>query len=119
MRLVENNFEIVTLADLERDPNVGKDLEIVLTTSMCGTILVRELEKGTLPNLKVVINRGVGVNHLPSAILKEHGIRLTNTPAIMSGTVADMALGLILASGRQFFKGNTSAHQRLYPRQCL
>lgn len=106
-RLVESNLEIVTPANLERNPGVGKDLEVALTSSLSGTILVRELEKGTLPNLKVVINHGVGVNHLPFAVLKQHGIKLTNTPAVLSDTAADMALGLMLASGRQFLKGNT------------
>lgn len=52
-------------------------------------------------NLRVISNISVGYNNFDLAAMKERGIVGTNTPGILDETVADLALGLMLAASRR------------------
>jgi hydroxypyruvate reductase len=62
---------------------------------LSGMVLAR------LPNLKAVSVFGVGLDLVDVAGLKERRIPLGNTPDIIGPEVADLAIGLMLASARQ------------------
>ena len=47
--------------------------------------------------LKLVISGGVGVDNIDVAYAEEHGIRVRNTPAASSRSVAELALGHMFA----------------------
>ena len=53
------------------------------------------------PKLKVVSNISVGYNNFDIAIMKARNIIGTNTPDVLTDTVADLIFGLILASARR------------------
>lgn len=53
-----------------------------------------------LPSLRVVANGGVGINHLDVPYINSLGVKVTNTPGVVSSATADIALGLLLASAR-------------------
>ncbi|PON34074.1 Erythronate-4-phosphate dehydrogenase [Parasponia andersonii] len=50
-----------------------------------------------LPNLEIVANFGVGVDTVDLKLCEEKGIRVTNTPDVLTDDVADLAIGLTLA----------------------
>ena len=54
-----------------------------------------------LPKLEVICVFGVGTDAVDLAAAREHGIPVTNTPGILTDEVADLAVGLMLASARQ------------------
>ncbi|ACM28919.1 2-hydroxyacid dehydrogenase [Agrobacterium rhizogenes] len=54
-----------------------------------------------LPKLEIVAINGVGFDKVDLAEAKRRGIRVSNTPDVLTADVADLALGLILAFGRQ------------------
>ncbi len=54
-----------------------------------------------LPNLEVIANFGVGYDTVDAAEAGRRGIVVTNTPDVLTEEVADLALGLILATIRQ------------------
>jgi lactate dehydrogenase-like 2-hydroxyacid dehydrogenase len=54
-----------------------------------------------LPNLELISVFGVGTDAVDLAAARERGIPVTNTPGILSDEVADLAVGLMLASARQ------------------
>lgn len=54
----------------------------------------------SLPSLKVVASGGAGVNHLDVPYINSLGVKVTNTPGVVSSATADIALGLLLASAR-------------------
>ncbi|XP_059644904.1 glyoxylate/hydroxypyruvate/pyruvate reductase 2KGR-like [Cornus florida] len=54
-----------------------------------------------LPSLEIVANHGVGVDQIDLGKCKEKGIRVTNTPDVLTEDVADLAIGLILATMRR------------------
>ncbi|TXM72712.1 2-hydroxyacid dehydrogenase [Methylobacterium sp. WL69] len=54
-----------------------------------------------LPNLEIVASFGVGYDTIDTACAAARGIVVTNTPDVLSDEVADLALGLLLATLRQ------------------
>lgn len=55
-----------------------------------------------LPNLAAIVNNGAGVDAIDLDAAKRRGIGVSNTPDVLSETVADTALGLILMTLRRF-----------------
>lgn len=54
-----------------------------------------------LPNLEIVSSYSVGLDKIDLAKCKERGIRVTNTPDVLTDDVADAAIGLTLATLRR------------------
>jgi lactate dehydrogenase-like 2-hydroxyacid dehydrogenase len=54
-----------------------------------------------LPNLEVISVFGVGTDAVDLKAAKERGIPVTNTPGIIGPEVADLAIGMMLASARR------------------
>ncbi|GAY17719.1 2-hydroxyacid dehydrogenase [Mycobacterium sp. shizuoka-1] len=55
-----------------------------------------------LPQLRAIVNFGAGVDAIDLAAARARGIGVSNTPDVLSDTVADTALGLILDTLRGF-----------------
>src|SRR4029453_6499573 len=53
-----------------------------------------------LPNLKVISSFGVGFETIDLEAAKRRGIRVSNTPDVLTDCVADLAFALILDVGR-------------------
>jgi lactate dehydrogenase-like 2-hydroxyacid dehydrogenase len=54
-----------------------------------------------LPKLEIIAVFGVGTDAVDLVAAREKKIRVTNTPGILSDEVADLAIGLMIASARQ------------------
>ena len=54
-----------------------------------------------LPKLAIVSCYGVGTDAIDLGYARAHGIRVTNTPDVLTADVADLAVGLLLATARQ------------------
>ena len=54
-----------------------------------------------LPKLELICVFGVGTDAVDLAAARERGVPVTNTPGILTDEVADLAIGLMLASARQ------------------
>ncbi len=59
-----------------------------------------------LPALEIITVNGVGTDAVDLPHAKAHGVRVTNTPGVLTDDVADMALGLILATLRRLCVGD-------------
>lgn len=62
-----------------------------------------------LPNVRIVSNYGVGVDHIDVAACAKRNIPVGNTPAILNGATADMGVALMLAAGRRMAEGDRYA----------
>ncbi|WP_010581835.1 2-hydroxyacid dehydrogenase [Schlesneria paludicola] len=58
------------------------------------------------PNLKVVINHGVGVDHIDVSAAHERKIPVGNTPGCLDASTADMTMALMLAVARNVVTGD-------------
>lgn len=61
------------------------------------------------PNLKVVSNHGVGVDHIDCEAAKQRGIAVGNTPGCLDAATADMTLALLMAAARNVVVGDKFA----------
>jgi len=66
--------------------------------------------------LQVVARYGVGVDNVDRAAAREMGIVVTNTPAANAVSVAELAVGLILAQARSLVKAVQATRAGCWPR---
>jgi lactate dehydrogenase-like 2-hydroxyacid dehydrogenase len=85
----------------------GPEIKGIAATGSHGTIGAALFDQ--LPNLEIVSNFGVGYDNVDVAEAGRRGILVTNTPDVLTDEVADLALGLMIATVRQI----TRAEQHL------
>lgn len=74
--------------------------------SMVSDRVDEELLERAGPQLNVVSNYGVGVDHIDVAACTRHGVAVGNTPGVLTETVADFAFALLLAAARRVAEGH-------------
>ena len=65
-----------------------------------------------LPALEIISVFGVGYDGVPVDYCKERGLKVTNTPDVLTDDVADVAVALIMMTGRGFVRLNRFAMAR-------
>ncbi|XP_034834644.1 glyoxylate reductase/hydroxypyruvate reductase-like [Maniola hyperantus] len=64
--------------------------------------ITKELLDKAGPQLKIVSTASAGYNHANVPELKARGIKLANTPGVLSSAVAEIAVALMLGTARRF-----------------
>lgn len=98
-RLAED-YDVQLFKDPKHDPGFHeflREAEGVIGIGFPGNTEMLE----QAPNLKIISNVSVGYNNLDLVDLTKHGVMGTNTPGVLDDTVADMAMGLMLATARK------------------
>lgn len=72
------------------DTNIGADSKLI----------------DSLPRLEIVASYSVGLDKIDLDKCRERGIRVTNTPDVLTDDVADLAVGLALATLRRICAGD-------------
>lgn len=117
----------LTQAQLERDYNVFRwfdapDRESVLRLAGGVRVAVTSgffgmsaalMEK--LPRLELIACFGVGVDAIDLAAARARGIQVTNTPDVLTDDVADLAIGLMLATLRRIPQGDRFTRDGRWP----
>ncbi len=80
---------------------VGADILITLLTEKVDA----EILDATGPQLKAICNVAVGYNNIDVAACSERGVRVTNTPGVLTEATADIALALMLMVTRRLAEG--------------
>jgi lactate dehydrogenase-like 2-hydroxyacid dehydrogenase len=79
-------------------------------------------DKATLslfPKLEIVSTFGVGYDHIDAAHARERNIVVTNTPDVLTEEVADIAMGLLIATLREFIKADRYLRSGLWTTQSF
>src|ERR1700722_10825952 len=58
------------------------------------------------PKLEIVSSFGVGYDHVDANYAREHDVMVTNTPDVLTEEVADLALGLLISTLREFVQAD-------------
>jgi lactate dehydrogenase-like 2-hydroxyacid dehydrogenase len=69
------------------------------------------------PKLEIVSSFGVGYDHVDANFAREHNIVVTNTPDVLTEEVADIAMGLLIATLREFIKADRYLRSGLWMTQ--
>ena len=94
----ENHRDLTRLA-----PEIAGRIRGIAVTGLVST------DGATLsrfPKVEIVSSFGVGYDHIDAKYAAEHGIVVTNTPDVLTEEVADTALGLLIATVREFIKAD-------------
>ncbi len=100
-RQLSGRFTLLPLDALD-DTNAGA----VQAIATRGKVKVDDALMARLPNLKIVGNFGVGYDTVDAAAAAKRGVIVTNTPDVLNEEVADLTLGLLLATVRQIPQGD-------------
>jgi len=70
-------------------------------------------------SLELIVRAGIGLDNIDAAAAKEKGIKVANTPAATSISVAEHAFGMMLAAVRQHGKANLSMKAHKWEKKSL
>lgn len=102
--ILKQHFHIICLRDFLQNSQLhGPKIQAILVWNSNPATEPSLLS--SLPLLKVVANGGVGIDHLDVPYITGLGVKVTNTPGVVSNATADMAMGLLLASARKIVEG--------------
>ena len=68
----------------------------------------------SLPKLKVIANYAVGYNNIDIEEARKRGVRVTNTPEVLTDATADLTMALILATSRRIVEGDSFIRERKF-----
>jgi lactate dehydrogenase-like 2-hydroxyacid dehydrogenase len=113
-QFVLHHFE--TGHDLERlTPDVAakvRGMAVTYSTVRCDA---KTFER--LPKLEIAASFGVGYDHVDAAYARDHDIMVTNTPDVLTEEVADLTMGLLIATLREFIKADRYLRSGLWQTQ--
>jgi lactate dehydrogenase-like 2-hydroxyacid dehydrogenase len=113
---VHRYFEAADRADLLK--TVGASIRGIATRGELGAS--RDMI-AACPNLEVISVYGVGYDAVDLAACRERGIRVTNTPDVLTNDVADLGVAMMLCQSRgmigaeRWVKDGSWAEKGLYP----
>lgn len=107
---LQARYEVVEYSTLtERDfQSMADEFQLLLTNGEA--VVTRELI-ASLPNLALIAVFGVGYDGVDVQAAKEHQVIVTHTPDVLTEDVADLAIGLMLATSRQIPGAQTFIQQ--------
>lgn len=68
-----------------------------------------------LPNLELVAHLGVGYDNVDAAFAASRGVIVTNTPDVLTDEVADLAIGLLIATVRELPQADRWVREGRWP----
>jgi len=100
MARLEQIYDVHVLADAREEilRSVGTRVRVLATDGESGASAALI---NALPKLEAIVCYGVGTDAIDLAHAARRGIRVTNTPDVLTGDVADMGMGLLLGAARQ------------------
>jgi lactate dehydrogenase-like 2-hydroxyacid dehydrogenase len=121
--IIDNGFSdqfvlhpVETRADLDRvSPAVAAKIRgaaVTYSTARCDSGVM-----ATFPKLEIVASFGVGYDHVDVSHAREREIVVTNTPDVLTEEVADVAMGLLISTLREFVKADRYLRSGLWTTQ--
>lgn len=102
LNLLESKFEVSFFKNIDQKKDENFLNHLQNAEGIIGLELVVDKELlDNAPNLKIVSNVSVGYNNLDINELTKRNIMATNTPDVLTDTVADTVFSLVLATARR------------------
>jgi lactate dehydrogenase-like 2-hydroxyacid dehydrogenase len=105
-----------TIPDLERLPPAIAD-KIRGAAVTYNSVRGDSKTLARFPKLEIVSAFGVGYDHIDANYARDHNIVVTNTPDVLTEEVADIAMGLLIATLREFVKADRYLRSGLWMTQ--
>lgn len=92
-----------------KDAGEWRALVTLLTDRIDALLLSRA------PRVELVANVAVGVDNVDLAACRARGVRVTNTPGVLTEATADLAFGLLIAAARRIAEGDRAVRAGSFP----
>ena len=113
--LLDKDIELIDLNDFQNSTELQKSMGPMIEGLITyGHPHIDRATLSLLPNLKVISNHGVGVDHINLDDARALGIPVAHTPGANDGATADLAITLMLAAARQLIASNRFANSDHY-----
>jgi D-3-phosphoglycerate dehydrogenase len=112
------NFEVTMKTGMD-------EAELIKTIPGFNAVVVRSATKITRKvidaavGLEMIVRAGIGLDNVDAAAAKEKGIKVANTPAATTISVAEITLGLMLSAVRQLGRANLSLKQHKWEKKMF
>ncbi|XP_054048362.1 probable 2-ketogluconate reductase isoform X2 [Rissa tridactyla] len=101
---LKKHFCLITMKEfLENKKHMSKKVQAIYLW-WHKPVIDQELLQ-SLPNLKVIANSGVRMDHLDLKLVASFGVKMANAPRAVSSSTADTGMALLLASARRLVEG--------------
>jgi lactate dehydrogenase-like 2-hydroxyacid dehydrogenase len=105
-----------TRADLERlTPDAVAKMRGMAVTYH--TVPANKETLAQFPKLEIISSFGVGYDHVDAGHARDNNIMVTNTPDVLTEEVADVAMGLLISTLREFIKADRYVRSGLWQTQ--
>ena len=112
LKPAEMNDRLHSEFDVVEDIYDAEQARMVVTS---GTVGLSAAQMAQLPALELIAVNGVGVDAVDLAEARRRGVSITTTPDVLSGAVAELALGLALAVSRRIAEGDRFIRKGEWP----
>jgi len=113
---LDEAYEVHRLYRAEsRDALLGEVASQVRGIVTGGSLGVPHAIMEALPALEIIAINGIGTDAVDLDRARQRGIRVTSTPNVLTDDVADMAMGLLLATLRQLCTGDRFVRAGQWP----
>lgn len=120
MAALEQSYALIKLWE-QRDPDpvIAAHAPHIRAIATRGDLGASKALMDKLPALEVIGCFGVGTDGIDLAAARARGIRVANTPDVLTEDVADLAFALMFAVARQIQHGHTLVQQGRWPEAGL
>lgn len=115
---IKAGFPVIALASADASlvtPEIAEKVRGI-AVSGAGTGRIDAAFIDALPRLEIVANFGVGYDGVDAAHAGRKGVMVTNTPDVLTDEVADVALGLLIATVRELPRADAWLRQGRWPK---
>ena len=104
---LEERFEVVKLYEADDKQALIDQYKVeavAINCTMCHPITAELMS--SMPKLEVVSTFSVGFDHIDLRAAKDHNVKVTNTPDVLSAETADTGMALLLATAKRIAQGD-------------
>lgn len=116
MEALEDAFIVHRLWEAtDRDAFLAERADLVRGLATRGEIGADAALMDALPKLEIIATYSVGTDRIDLAAAAARGIQVANTPDVLTGDVADLAVALVLAAARRIPAGDAYVRAGRWP----
>jgi lactate dehydrogenase-like 2-hydroxyacid dehydrogenase len=103
----------------DKEAYINRHSDIIRAIATRGDLGASAELIGALPNLEMIACFGVGTDAIDLKAAKARGIKVSYTPDVLTGDVADLAIGLCIAAARMMPQGDALVRDHKWPQGTL
>lgn len=120
MDALAEKYDLLCLFDVAaKDAFISENAQRIRAIATRGDLGASAELMARLPNLEVVSVFGVGTDSVDLAYARSRGIKVTNTPDVLTDDVADLGVALLLATARHVPQGDRLVRAGTWPQAGL